>query len=66
MAFVQQPHMVCSHGWTRGLADQGSALISPSPNRSTGQDAAAVIKKELQHLLPGIKIFLDVRTYCSR
>ena len=37
-------------------------LIPPSPNRSTGQDAAAVIKNELQQLLPGIKIFLDVRT----
>ena len=27
---------------------------------SSGQDAAAVIKTELRHLLPGIKIFLDV------
>ena len=30
-------------------------------NRSTGQDAAAVIKKQLQLLIPDIKIFLDVR-----
>jgi len=28
---------------------------------STGQDAVAVIKNELQLLLPGIKVFLDVR-----
>ena len=27
---------------------------------STGQDAVAVIKNELQQLLPGIKVFLDV------
>ena len=31
-----------------------------SPNRSTGQDAVAVIKNELKLLIPGIKIFLDV------
>ena len=37
-------------------------MLPPSPSRSTGQDAAAVIKNELQLLLPGIKIFLDVRT----
>ena len=37
-------------------------MLPPSPSRSTGQDAAAVIKNELQQLLPGIKIFLDVRT----
>ena len=31
---------------------------------STGQDAVAVIKKQLQILLPGIKIFLDARACC--
>ena len=31
---------------------------------STGQDAVAVIKAELQQLLPGIKIFLDARASC--
>ena len=31
-----------------------------SPNRSTGQDAVAVIKNELKLLIPGIQIFLDV------
>ena len=29
---------------------------------STGQDAVAVIKKQLMLLLPGIQVFLDVRT----
>ena len=33
----------------------------PPPNRSTGQDAVKVIKGELLQLLPGVKIFLDVR-----
>ncbi|EOD27539.1 hypothetical protein EMIHUDRAFT_468827 [Emiliania huxleyi CCMP1516] len=31
---------------------------------STGQDAVAVIKRQLQILLPGIKIFLDARACC--
>ena len=32
----------------------------PPFNRSTGQDAVAVIKSELQLLLPSIQVFLDV------
>ena len=40
--------------------------MNPTANRSTGQDAAAVIKKELQQLLPGIKIFLDVHALQQR
>ena len=30
------------------------------PTRSTGQDQNAVIKRQLQHLLPSIRAFLDV------
>ena len=33
---------------------------------STGQDAVAVIKAELEQLLPGIKIFLDARACCPQ
>ena len=33
----------------------------PPFNRSTGQDAVAVIKSEMQLLLPSIRVFLDVR-----
>ena len=42
--------------------EQQPAIESPPPpNRSTGQDAVKVIKGELLQLLPGVKIFLDVR-----
>ena len=44
-----------------GEEEQEAGIESPPPNRSTGQDAVKVIKGELLQLLPGIKIFLDVR-----
>ena len=31
-----------------------------APSRSSGQDQVAIIKRQLQHVLPGVQIFLDV------
>ena len=60
MAPLPLTHLVSPVVRGRGGVGEPARTTRHSPNRSTGQDAVAVIKNELKLLIPGIKIFLDV------
>ena len=60
MAPLPFAHLVSPVVRGRGGVGEPARTTRHSPNRSTGQDAVAVIKNELKLLIPGIKIFLDV------
>ena len=60
MAPLPLAHLVSPVVRGRGGVGEPARTTRHSPNRSTGQDAVAVIKNELKLLIPGIKIFLDV------